>query len=129
MTREEAIEYLKRADITVGQKIKTKTAEALEMAIEALQTELCEDCISRQEVLHLPRRPLHNYWSETVGDVIYVEDIEELPSVQSEQKMGKWDYKTMNYPFYWECNICKHSFKTDFNYCPNCGAKMAESER
>lgn len=39
MTREEAIEYLKRADITVGQTIKTRTAEALEMAIEALQTE------------------------------------------------------------------------------------------
>ena len=36
MTREEAIEYLKRADITVGQEVKTKMAEALEMAISAL---------------------------------------------------------------------------------------------
>jgi len=36
MTEKEAIEYLKRADITVGQKIKTKTAEALELAIHAV---------------------------------------------------------------------------------------------
>ena len=52
MTREEAIEYLKRADITVGQTIKTRTAEALEMAINALQTEHCEDrknCPHRHE--------------------------------------------------------------------------------
>lgn len=34
ITREEAREYLKRADITVGQTIKTRTAEALEMAID-----------------------------------------------------------------------------------------------
>ena len=53
MTREEAIEYLKRADTTVGQTIKTRTAEALEMAIEAMQTEPCEDAISRQDVLDL----------------------------------------------------------------------------
>lgn len=37
MTREEAIEYLKRADTTVGQTIKTRTAEAIELAIEALE--------------------------------------------------------------------------------------------
>ena len=37
MTREEAIEYLKKADVTVYQEPKTKTAEALEMAIEALK--------------------------------------------------------------------------------------------
>ena len=39
MTKEEAIEYLKRADVTVGQEIKTRTAEALEMAIKALENE------------------------------------------------------------------------------------------
>lgn len=37
MTREEAIEYLKGADVTVYHDRKTKTAEALEMAIEALE--------------------------------------------------------------------------------------------
>ena len=37
MTREEAIGYLKGADVTVGREPKTKTAEALEMAIKALE--------------------------------------------------------------------------------------------
>lgn len=39
MTREEAIIYLKRADVTVGREPKTKTAEALDMAIKALEQE------------------------------------------------------------------------------------------
>ena len=39
MTREEAIGYLKRADTTVGQKIKTRTAEALDIAIKVLEQE------------------------------------------------------------------------------------------
>lgn len=51
MTREEAIKYLERADITVGMKVKTKTAEAIEMAIKALEQEPCEDAVSRQAVL------------------------------------------------------------------------------
>ena len=38
MTNTEAIEYLKRADVTVGQEVKTTMAEALEMGIEALKT-------------------------------------------------------------------------------------------
>lgn len=37
MTRAEAIEYLKKADVTVYKEPKTKTAEALEMAIQSLQ--------------------------------------------------------------------------------------------
>lgn len=44
MTREEAIEYLaieylKYANATVGKKIKTRVAEALEMAIKSLEQE------------------------------------------------------------------------------------------
>ena len=37
MTKEEAIKYLEKADVTVYQEPKTKTAEALEMAIKALR--------------------------------------------------------------------------------------------
>ena len=40
MTKEEAIEYLKQADITVGTDYKTKTAMALEMAIESLENSI-----------------------------------------------------------------------------------------
>ena len=47
MTGEEAIEYLKRADTTVGKKIKTKTAEAIDIAVKALKEPkigYCKDC-------------------------------------------------------------------------------------
>jgi hypothetical protein len=37
MTKEEVIKYLEKADVTVYQEQKTKTAEALEMAIKALE--------------------------------------------------------------------------------------------
>ena len=40
MTGEDAIAYLKRADVTVGREAKTKTAEAIEMAIAALEKEI-----------------------------------------------------------------------------------------
>lgn len=51
ITIEEAIEKLKRADITVGCKVKTKTAEAIEMAIKVLEREPILDKI-RAEIKH-----------------------------------------------------------------------------
>lgn len=53
MTHEEAIAYLKRADVTVGREIKTKTAEALEMGIKALEQEHILDKI-RAEIEQEP---------------------------------------------------------------------------
>ena len=72
MTREEAIEYLKCADVTVGRERKTKTAEVLEMAIKALEQEPCEDCVSRKAVLdinehhhgQMPNHVNHEIWKE-----------------------------------------------------------------
>ena len=101
MTREEAIEYLKRADTTVGQTIKSRTAEALEMAIKALQTENCEiectekpclgklcqyhtscnDAISRQAVL--------DACDQSINILDATGRIRDLPSV-NQQKVGRW---------------------------------------
>ena len=55
MTREEAIIYLKCADVTVGREPKTKTAEALEMAIKALEQEPVIGKI-RAEIITLQNR-------------------------------------------------------------------------
>lgn len=68
MTNEEAIEYLKKADVTVYQEPKTKTAEALEMAIKSLEQEPCEDAISRQSVLEIFGYVM-SYWKEHAIDV------------------------------------------------------------
>lgn len=53
MTREEAVEVLTRLEISNfrSRSGKTYLTEALIMAINALQTEPCEDCISRQAAL------------------------------------------------------------------------------
>lgn len=48
MTNEEAIKYLEKADITVYQEQKTKTAEALEMAIKALEQKSVLDKIEKE---------------------------------------------------------------------------------
>lgn len=53
-----------------------------------------------------------------------------LPSVQPKQKTGRWIY--MKDCEDWFCSNCKDIFMllegtpkdNDYNYCPNCGAKM-----
>lgn len=60
MTNEEAIEYLKKADVTVYQEPKTKTAEAIEMAIKALEQEPILDKI--RAVINSPNRGTCDYF-------------------------------------------------------------------
>ena len=58
-----------------------------------------------------------------------VDALEKLPSAQPEQKKGEWINRSLNilYPE-WErytCSVCgKHSY--NYNFCPNCGAKMED---
>lgn len=59
--------------------------------------------------------------------------IENLPSVQPEQKIGRWiEREDMNGDVYYECAACKEAFTliegtpkdNEYYYCPCCGAKM-----
>lgn len=129
MTREEAIEYLKRADITVGKKIKTRTAEALEMAIKALEQEPCEDCISREKALEA----LMDEWTEYDRELIgwLYDKIDKLPSVTPQPKMGRWIYRKEEDSY--RCSLCTFPCHKDnlgaipTKYCAGCGAKMSEN--
>lgn len=50
-----------------------------------------------------------------------------LPSVQPEQKMGKWLCRCNKDREEWlECSKCGHEIGVRYtkNYCPNCGRKM-----
>jgi len=91
------------------------------------------DCISRQAVLDLFQdnvSTLHNYarvW----------EAVEELPSVTPTERTGHWiEKEDFNGDTYYDCSECGESFclidgtPTDnlYNYCPNCGCRMQESE-
>ena len=76
---------------------------------------------------------------QAIDDVIYdysrscdvnyaqiMEYIDKIPSVENkgeDRPKGQWIYWSDS-PFRWECDKCGGLFKTDFNYCPNCGADM-----
>ena len=72
------------------------------------------DLISRQAVLEL----IADY-DLSMGQV--VKGIHALPSVENK---GEWIYQQGIVPYKWRCSRCEKMFKTDFNYCPNCGADM-----
>ena len=80
----------------------------------------CGDLISRQAVENIT-------WEEpSYTDPLNVltevrEKVRALPSVENK---GEWIYQQGIVPYKWRCNKCEKMFKTDFNYCPNCGADM-----
>ena len=105
--------------------------EALQMAIEALEQQPCEDCISRQDALNCV----------TLNEFRYkiVEDMKTLPSVTPKEKTGHWkpieyDGYADGYPVWdvWECSKCGLEHNGDKEsltaFCPDCGAKMVESQ-
>lgn len=148
MTRKEAIKILNKYDLNFcdidGNPIPPQDlAEAFDMAIEALEQEPSEDCISRQDVV----TEIHKYFVEEIdktptgidedGDEVYTD----MPTVNSllacnkelskrikalssaEPKRGKWlDY--LEEGLKWECSECGSKFTTPWHYCPNCGARM-----
>lgn len=143
MTREEAIGHIKDV-ICENNTIKPNIAvfelekEALYMAIEALEQELCEDCISRQAVidtLDTADKFLDEDRTVERYKAILTEAYEVLPSVNpKEPKTGQW-VKTpkavMGDGYMWYCNKCEHQVYQDSSrpypsekYCPNCGARM-----
>ena len=81
----------------------------------------CDDAISRQAVLDL----INADWKYENLE----QPVSNLPPVQPQQKYGMWIKKgnTLKCPF---CGAKGEDIKDDycFNYCPNCGTKMQESE-
>lgn len=123
--------------------------EAQEMAIAALeQLEPCEDAVSREAL----RKAMYHRSFETDGDTMWqsgywvryraVEQvIKESPSVTPKQERGKWEEKAVSDEKVideWQsarCSACGkyHTapymyYFNNYNYCPNCGARMTEEE-
>ena len=57
----------------------------------------------------------------------YIDDIEELPSAQSERETGTWIIDSA-YPQHCWCSNCNHRFDLfdpkSIHFCPNCGREM-----
>lgn len=112
MTREKVINYLKSSGMS---------EEQIKDIISAFT---CEDCISRQAVLDVIER------EEFKGDAI--SEIEKLSSVTPQPKAGYWITYKLNQGGIdeerLECSVCMCTLSIPRNYCPNCGARMVESE-
>ena len=121
MTREDAIYWIKNLAVLSSEKDIANITEALDMAIEALQ---------QQRKAILPKHcivPSGDY-AATAG----------MP------KRGKWILgKEISREYIgdicvgveydgWQCSSCKTKvekpYKPNWNYCPNCGAKMEVEE-
>lgn len=46
-----------------------------------------------------------------------------VASMPSAEKTGRWIKHAENF---YACSVCSAVVHTNFNYCPNCGAKMEE---
>jgi len=72
-----------------------------------------------------------NKWREKNKEYIECEEIiKELPSIQSEQRKGKW-IVTGTFDDFLKCSCC--GYKTPWNqdvfsFCPHCGVKMGREE-
>ena len=95
----------------------------------------CDDAISRQAVLEI-----HSKYGEYMGATKFWEfrdNIRELPPIKpQEPKIGHW-VKVIdesdnfgNETWHHKCSICgnEKSGWGNYKYCPDCGAKMVESE-
>lgn len=54
--------------------------------------------------------------------------IEDLPSVTPKQKMGRWIKHIQWEISMYECSECGTWTDDDSSFCPNCGARIVESE-
>lgn len=117
--------------------------ERLDLAINELERQTCDsprnnltessqDCISRQAVLNMKRLFIDE--DGVMAYAVPTGNILRLPSVQSTRPTGKWiEKEDYNLDTYYECSECGADYCIEgdiliHKYCPNCGAKMTESE-
>lgn len=133
MTREEAIARIKNHKIAhkMNEPRAIYISEALDMAIEALEQEPCEDAISRQAVLDAVEDDNRNgMWSCFASDddaQKFKTVIKDLPPVKpQEPKTGHW-IEDENEMEVW-CSACGEENDECSRYCPNCGCRMVKPQ-
>jgi hypothetical protein len=131
MTREEAIDYLKRSlAIECEDDDIRYHNEILEFTIKALEQEPCEDAISRTQALS----DYADWYGYGYRDNAFYKLLKDMPPVTPKTETAHWikvpDEKTF---FCSKCN-CRLDGLDDeqtyllLNFCPNCGCKMVKSQ-
>lgn len=133
---------------------KVKMEQILRDELPPVKPQPCEDAISREDAL----LALTGEWTELTDEVIhrFIKRIKALPpvnpqpceelnfvqphkkievSLSSQPKIGHWNCGDDMFE-YAICSSCKHETgeaweyaKRNFNYCPNCGAKMVKEDK
>ena len=73
-------------------------------------------------------------WREFISKIEDIADLEDIDKILSsmptieERKEGRWIFDEKGYFFCSECKRNPNSQYAVTDYCPNCGAKMEESE-
>lgn len=95
--------------------------DILELPPVTQQIESCDDCIDREEVIKLLEK---EDWADTVTGVLA------LPSVTPQPKTGHWieGFNDLEGEVRFTCSSCGEYQLFETDYCPNCGAKMVESQ-
>ena len=97
--------------------------DCVRLAINALEQEPCEDCVSRSAVLAIAGDScldLNSY--EDTRE--FCDEIKELLPVTPQPKMGRWIEHFDESGKWYECDQCHTDWGGSVNYCPNCGSKM-----
>ena len=110
-------------DVVLGSALRKRIARLPSVAPQ----EPCEYAISRYDALKLVRDCGRCDDKSAYGTIYH--GIEHLPPVQSKTKTGHWIH-TSGYNFHCsECDFIQHESKTEYKYCPNCGAKMESEDK
>lgn len=66
-------------------------------------------------------------------EVVYMDDIREMPTIEAEPKHGRWEHEKRSCEHGWYdalvCTVCYKSAVDEYRYCPHCGADMRGEEK
>jgi hypothetical protein len=117
--REDAINFFKEV-------AKREVGTYCKLAIEALEKKTCGDAISREDALMTLTGDITDC---TIEEYIarLRDKLSKLPPVTPKEKTGHWIFDEILDRHYY-CSECKSMGVDYWDYCPECGARMVESQ-
>lgn len=70
----------------------------------------------------------YNGFSDTYDKACIIGTIDEQPTIEPERKKGEWLDKGAEYNIRWTCSECGRRDMHIYNFCPDCGADMRETD-